>query len=426
VTRTVVVIGSSVGGVNTARALRGEGFEGRIVLVGEETAIPYDKPPLTKQFLAGDWDADQVTLLAPEAAERSGIELRLGAAAARLDVAGRKVLLADGTQLAYDSLVVATGASARPSPWRPRSGVHVVRTLRDSRALREALQSGGPVVVVGGGFIGAEVASTAWALGHDVTVVDPLPAPIGRVVGPEVGRYLTGLHQRHGVKTRFGVGVEAIDGVAGRLRVRLTDGAELTAAIVVVGIGAVPNDGWLAGSGIPVRNGVLCDHFSRATGTSDVYVVGDVARWFHPGHREHTRVEHWTNAVEQAACVAHNITHPGDLRPYRPVEYVWSDQYDWKIQLVGRPAAGTRYVMIGELTGEHPRAAVLYTDDEAGRLCGAVTVSWPKALAQCRRLMTADATFDEARGLLAALAPVPVVPNPASASPGQLSHARER
>jgi phthalate 3,4-dioxygenase ferredoxin reductase component len=424
VTRTVVVIGSSVGGVSTAQALRREGFEGRIVLVGEETATPYDKPPLTKQFLAGDWDADRVTLLRPEAAERSGIELRLGAAATRLDVAGRRVLLADGTQLAYDSLVVATGASARPSPWRAESGVHVVRTLQDSRALREALRSGGPVVVVGGGFIGSEVASTARMLGHEVTVVDPLPVPIGRVVGPEVGRYFTELHHRHGVETRFGVGVEEVDGAAGRLRIRLTDGAELAAATVVVGIGTVLNDGWLAGSGIPLDNGVLCDQFSRAIDAPDVHVVGDVARWFHPGHGEHMRVEHWTNAMEQAVCVAHNIAHPGDLRAYRPVEYVWSDQYDWKIQLVGRPTAGTRFLLLGELVGEEPRAAILYTDG-TGRLCGAVTVNWPRALAQCRRLVTADATLDQARDRLGTLVPPPARPGPTS-SPGQLSPASER
>jgi phthalate 3,4-dioxygenase ferredoxin reductase component len=426
VTRTVVVIGSSVGGVSTAQALRREGFEGRIVLVGEETATPYDKPPLTKQFLAGDWDADRVTLLRPEAAERSGIELRLGAAATRLDVAGRRVLLADGTQLAYDSLVVATGAAARPSPWRPGSGIHVVRTLQDSRALREALRSGGPVVVVGGGFIGAEVASTARVLGHEVTVVDPLPTPIGRVVGPEVGRYFTELHHRHGVETRFGVGVEEVDGAAGRLRIRLTDGAELAAATVVVGIGAIPNDGWLVGSGIPIDNGVLCDQFSRAIDAPDVYVVGDVARWFHPGYREHIRAEHWTNAVEQGACAASNITHPGDLRPYRPVEYVWSDQYDWKIQLVGRPAAGTRFVLIGELTGETPRAAVLYTDGGTRRLCGAVTVNWPRALVQCRRLMTAGATLDEARDRFGALEPASGGPSLPPTSPSELSHARKQ
>ncbi|GAB3353781.1 NAD(P)/FAD-dependent oxidoreductase [Modestobacter lapidis] len=401
--RTVVVVGSSIGGVRTAQALRSEGFDGRVVLVGEEAELPYDKPPLSKQFLSGQWDADRTVLLTPEAAEREGIELRIGVPATRLDVAAKEVHLADGTSLAYDSAVIATGASARPSPWRPESGVHVVRTMADSRALHEDLRREGPVVVVGGGFIGAEVAATASGLGREVTVVDPMPTPIGRVVGPEIGQYFTELHHRHGVATRFGVGVEGIEGSAGDLRVRLTDGTELAAATVVVGIGAVPNDGWLADSGLPIENGVMCDEYSRALDAPDVYAIGDVARWFHPGHREYLRVEHWTNAVEQGVCAAHNIAHPDDLRSYRPVEYVWSDQYDWKVQIVGRPTRGTRHELVGELTGVKPRAAVLYTDED-GHLLGVVTVNWPKALVQCRRMVTEQASFDEALGKVKELA----------------------
>jgi phthalate 3,4-dioxygenase ferredoxin reductase component len=405
VTRTVVVVGSSIGGVRTAQALRSEGFDGRVVLVGEESELPYDKPPLSKQFLAGDWPHDKVLLLTREAAEEDGIELRLGSRATRLDVAGHRVLLADGESLSYDSLVVATGASARPSPWRPDSGVHVVRTLADSRRLHEALMREGPVIVVGGGFIGAEVAATARGLGHEVTVVDPLPTPIGRVVGRDIGQLFSELHHRHGVETRFGVGVDEVVGRAGDLHVGLTDGTRLGGATVVVGIGAVPNDGWLADSGLPIENGVLCDEYSRTLDAPDVFAIGDVARWFHPGHREHVRVEHWTNAVEQGVCAAHNIAHPDDLRSYRPVEYVWSDQYDWKAQIVGRPIHGVRQEIVGTLEGEHPRGAVLYADD-TGRLCGAVTVNWPKALVQCRRLVPQAAPFDDALTRLRELSPV--------------------
>jgi NADPH-dependent 2,4-dienoyl-CoA reductase/sulfur reductase-like enzyme len=411
VTRTVVVVGSSIGGVRTAQALRSEGFDGRIVLVGEETALPYDKPPLSKQFLAGQWDADRTALLTAEAAEREGIELRLGVRATRLDIAAKQVHLADGTRVDYDQAVIATGASARPSPWRPGSGVHVVRTLEDSLALRADLDHDGPVVVVGGGFIGAEAAATARGLGREVTVVDPMPTPIGRVVGPEIGQYFTELHHRHGVATRFGMGVEGIEGAAGDLRVRLTDGSELAAATVVVGIGAVPNDGWLADSGLPIDNGVVCDEYCRALDAPDVFAIGDVARWYHPGHREYVRVEHWTNAVEQGQCAAHNIAHPDDLRSYRPVEYVWSDQYDWKVQIVGRPTRGTQHEVIGELTGVKPRAAVLYTD-ETGMLTGVVTVNWPKALVQCRRLVTEGAPFEDALSRVKELA-VAAPPRPA-------------
>lgn len=176
----------------------------------------------------------------------------------------------------------------------------------------------------------------------------------------------------------------------------------------------MPNDGWLADSGLPLDIGVLCDQFSRAVNAPDVYAIGDVARWFHPGHREHVRVEHWTNAVEQGQCAAHNIAHPEDLRAYRPVEYVWSDQYDWKTQIVGRPTRGAWHEVVGELVGERPRAAVLYADD--GHLCGAVTVNWRKALVQCRRLVTQGAGADEALDRVRALRVAPARPAPAMES----------
>lgn len=401
---TVVVVGSSVAGVRTVQALRSSGFGGRVVLVGEESELPYDKPPLSKQFLAGGWDTAKIRLLTAEQAAELEVELRLGAAAERLDVAGRQLHLADGTVLDWDVVVLATGAAARSSPWPVGSGVHVVRTLADSRALRDDLADTGPVVVVGGGFIGAEVAATAHALGRDVTVVDPLPTPIGRVVGDEVGAHFTALHHRHGVTTRFGTGVESVTGGAGDLVVTLTDGTVLPAATVVVGIGATPNDGWLATSGLLVENGVTCDQHCRAVDSPDVYVVGDLARWYHPGHGEHLRVEHWTNAVDSAVVAAHNIAHPDDLRAHAPVEYVWSDQYDWRIQIVGRPARATRHETVGTLDGATARAAVLYTDD-AGLLSGVVTVNWPKALVTCRRLVSAGAEFADAVAQVQALPP---------------------
>ncbi|HUO38688.1 MAG TPA: FAD-dependent oxidoreductase [Mycobacterium sp.] len=387
---TAVIVGSSVGGVRTARALRSQGFEGRIVLIGEEPELPYDKPPLSKQFLAGVWDEDRVRLLSDDGARTADIELLLGSPAIRLDIASRTVLLADGLSVPYDSLVVATGAHARPAPWPVESGVHVVRTLDDSRRLARDLRSmSGPVVVVGGGFIGAEVAATAHATGRDVTIVDPLHAPIGRVVGDELGVMFTDLHHRHGVRTRFGEGVEAVDGVAGALRVTLTNGEVLLAATVVVGIGAVPNDNWLASSGLLIDNGVVCDQFCRAVDHSRIFAVGDVARWHHIRHGEDIRVEHWTNAADQATCVAHNIVHPDDLRSYAPTEYVWSDQYDWKIQIAGRPARADLLKIIGNLGEEKPRAAAVFSD-KGGILRGAVTVNWPKALLMCRTMIGSE------------------------------------
>jgi NADPH-dependent 2,4-dienoyl-CoA reductase/sulfur reductase-like enzyme len=386
--RTVVIVGSSVGGVRTAKALRSQGFTGRVVVIGGEAHLPYDKPPLSKQFLAGAWDQSRVTMLTAEDAEQANIELRLGSAAERLDMADRAVVLASGTRVAYDVLVVATGAAARPSPWSVDSGIHVVRTLDDTRELTRALAANGPVVVVGGGFIGAEVAATARAAGRDVTIVDPLAAPIGRIVGDELGTMLTGVHARHGVRTRFGIGVESVEGREGELLVTLTDGETLPAATVVVGIGAIPNDGWLASSGLLIDDGVVCDEFCRAVDHPDVYAVGDVARWRHPGHREDVRVEHWTNAAEQSACVAHNICHPDTPRAYAPTEYVWSDQYDWKIQIAGRPNRSALQRIIGDLDGDQAQVAAVYGDRD-GLLRGAVTVNWPKALMLCRRMIGA-------------------------------------
>jgi len=393
--RTVVIVGGSVAGVRTAQALRSEGFVGRVVLVGDEPEMPYDKPPLSKQFLLQEHDQDAVRLLTRDAAERDRIELCLGAAAVSLDTEQHQIQLADGRRLDYDVAVIATGASARRPPWTTSSGVHVMRTLRDSRALRADLEREGPVAVVGFGFIGAEVAASARTRGREVVAVDPLENPLGRLLGPEIGTAIADLHRRHGVVTRFGQGVEDICGTAGGLRVRLGDGSVLEAASAVVGIGVQPNTGWLAGSGLDVGNGVRADEHCRAAEVADVYVVGDVARWYHRRHGEHVRVEHWTHAVEQAVCVAHNIVHPDEPRAYEAVEYAWSDQYDWKVQVAGRPTACAHQVLVGEIGGDRPRCAALSAMPD-GRLAGAAVLNWPKALVQLRRLLGTGGGHDEA------------------------------
>lgn len=409
---SVVIVGSSVGGVRTAQALRRESYAGRIVLIGAESQLPYDKPPLSKQYLSGQWTAERVSLLTAEAAEQAGIELRLGTAAEHLDVAARLVALSDGERIGYDVVVLATGAHARPSPWPVASGLHILRTIEDSHALASDLADQGPVVVVGGGFIGAEVAATARSLGCDVNIVDPLEVPVGRVLGDEIGALFTDLHHRNGVTTHFGTGVESVEGRSGDLTVRLTDGRRLAAATVVVGIGAVPNDDWLASSGLLIDDGVVCDEYCRAAGAPEVFAVGDLARWMHLGHGDSCRVEHWTNAVDQASCVAHNITHPEDLRAYRPVEYVWSDQYDWRIQILGRPTRASGHHLVGDLRrpltpdAAKPRAVALYTDG-SGDLTAAAIVNWPKALITFRKLIGAGTGFDEAIGQLEQLAGTP-------------------
>jgi phthalate 3,4-dioxygenase ferredoxin reductase component len=275
----------------------------------------------------------------------------------------------------------------------------VLRTLSDSAALRARFGPGVAVVFIGAGFIGAEAASAALAAGCEVTLVDVEPVPMQRVAGAAIGAVLSQLHERRGVHTRFGVGVRAITGVEGALTVHLADGTDLPADLVVAGLGAVPNVEWLAGSGVPVDNGVVCDEYLRVVGQPNVYACGDIARYPHAGPAGAGRAEHWTNAAEQARCVAHNIVHPGQPSAYQPSDYAWSDQYDWKVQLIGNPAAGTNEVLIGDLLAERPQAANLYAD-ATGALCGAVVLNWPKALVVCRRLVDQGAALAVAQAQL--------------------------
>lgn len=390
----VVIVGASVAGVATARALRDQGFAGDVVLLGDEAELPYDKPPLSKGLLAGVQSEADIRLLTEREAADARIELRLGVAATSLDLAAREVGLADGTALPYDIAVIATGARARPSPWGRPAGLHLLRTLDDLRALRAELVRGGRLVIVGGGFIGAEAAGTARSMGLDVQIVDPVPVPMGRVLGPELGAVVSGIHAEHGVRTRFGVGVtdvvphdrETTPSGHPALEVQLSDGAALVADIVLVGIGALPNEEWLADSGLVVDNGVVCDEFCHAVGTTDVYAVGDVARWWHPRHAATVRVEHWTTATEQARAVATHIVAPDDAQPFRPVEYVWSDQYDWKFQIAGR--TGSPNPLRIDDPADPRRFAALYSDD-GERFSGALVANAPKALLAVRRAVDA-------------------------------------
>jgi NADPH-dependent 2,4-dienoyl-CoA reductase/sulfur reductase-like enzyme len=392
---TTVIVGSSIGGVRAAQSLRLEGYEGQIILVGEDAELPYDKPPLSKSVLAGKAEESSIRLLTREQAEEARIQLVLGHKATGIDVAGNLLLLQDHEPLHFDNLVIATGASARPSPWGQRPGIHVLRSLDDARKLRANLLKGGELAVIGAGFIGAEAAATARSLGLEVTVIDPLPVPMSRIFNPEIGLWFGDLHRNNGVTTIFGTGVETIEGEQGSFTLRLTNGQKVEAATVLVGIGAVPNDAWLGSSGLLVDNGVVLDEFCRAVDAPHVYGVGDVARWRHSKHGEDIRIEHWTNAVEQAACVAYNITHPDSPRAYTPVEYVWSDQHDWKIQVVGRVGGNADHITMGH-PEIHGRFAALYTTDGVN-LRGAAIVNWPKALLACRRGMATGITVQELR-----------------------------
>jgi phthalate 3,4-dioxygenase ferredoxin reductase subunit len=395
----VVIVGASVGGVRTARALRAEGFTGPITLVGEEPELPYDRPPLSKQVLTGAWPAERAGLLTAQAAADAGVELRLGEAARSLDTEARRVHLADGEVLPYDDLVIATGASARPSPWQPESGVYTLRTLADCRTLKKCFADGASVVMIGGGFIGAEAAAAARSAGCDVTLVDAVAVPMERAAGPVVGALLADVQRRNGTRTRFGVGVRSVTGRAGDLVVTLSDASVVRAEAVVVGIGAIPNDQWLQGSGLTIEDGVVCDAYLEAAGVTHVFAIGDVARWPHPELDAQVRSEHWTNAADQARCVARAIARPGARERYQPSDYIWSDQYDWKLQLAGQRSRAVAEWVIGTADAQRPRVTVLH-EDAAGQLCGAVCLNWPKAFVQCRRLLDERAPVARARELL--------------------------
>ena len=395
----VAIIGASLAGLRTAEGLRRGGFEGRITLVGDEPHLPYSRPPLSKQVLAGSWEPDRAQLRAGDALDELDLDLRVGSRAVGLDPERRVVALDDG-EIDYDEVVIATGASPRHLSGGERPGVHVLRTLDDALALRDAMAAGPRVVVVGAGFIGAEVAATARGRGLDVTVVEPLPAPMVRGLGVELGEVAAAMHREQGVDLRCGIGVQRLEGDGAVTGVVLDDGTVIPADLVVVGIGVVPNTSWLDGSGLVVDDGVVCDETLASVGVDHVWAVGDIARWHHPGFDEPVRFEHWTVAAEHGQAVAENIlAGPGGAQPHGPVPYVWSDQYGTKIQIVGRPGAGDQLDVVHGSLDERRFVAVHSRD---GVVTGAVGFSSPRALMALHvRLGHDRLRVDEAREVAA-------------------------
>jgi NADPH-dependent 2,4-dienoyl-CoA reductase/sulfur reductase-like enzyme len=407
----VVVVGTSVGGIRTGQALRATGYTGEVVLVGAEDVAPYDKPPLSKQVLVGAQTAADIPLLGPDGWAGAGLTPMLGRAAVRLDPVGKQVILSDGEPVDYDAVVLATGAEPRSIPAPEGSLVRTVRELRDSEAIRAQFSRGGPVVVVGSGFIGAEVASSARQLGLEATILEALPEPFARVLGPEVAARISRLHADAGVAVLGSAAVARVESLAdGTGVVHLADGRRLPAATVVVGIGVVPATGWLEDSGLDLQRGVVTDEYCRASGAPDVYAVGDVARWFDVRSGEHRLVEHWTNAVEQANLVAHNLLHPDELRPHVKAPYFWSDQHGLKIQMVGRIHPDDRVSFLRFATSAGDKDVALYSRD--GGFSAAVVLGWPRAVVACRQAWERGEDLAQVTGRLSALAtattPVPV------------------
>ena len=335
----VVVVGASLGGIRTVQGVVRRLPDADVVLVAGEPGAPdgiaADRPPLSKTVLA-DPTVTPSPLASPDSLGAQVVPGR----AVDLDTGARQVSLHGGRRLDYDHLVIATGSSPRSLPGlEPRPGVFLLRSAADSLALRAACTPGARVVVVGGGFIGAEVAWTLHVAGHPVSVVEPLPALMLRGLGPVLGAAFTRRHAAAGIDVRLGAGVAAIEGTDRVEGVRLVDGTLLQADVVVLGLGTEPETAWLRGSGLDLRDGVVCDEHLAARGASGVWAVGDVARWRHPRYGEDVRVEHWTNAVECAGVVAAGIA--GEPTPHAAVPYVWTEQLGGRLQVFGpgAPAA---------------------------------------------------------------------------------------
>jgi NADPH-dependent 2,4-dienoyl-CoA reductase/sulfur reductase-like enzyme len=329
------IVGASLAGLNAGLELRRRGFAGRLVMIGDEPHRPYDRPPLSKQLLRGDWRDAQADLHFEEDELRA--EWRLGRKAVSLDAAARRIGLDDGSEESFPGgIVIATGASPRMLPGAKLAGVHVVRSLDDMIALRRDVADAQSVVVIGAGFVGQEVAASCRAMGKTVTMIEAT-APARHVVGEDVAMRIAAMHRHEGVDLRLGVSVAALEGEERLEGVRLSDGGLVPATVAVVGIGVHPATEWLEESGLTLDNGVLCDETCLAA--PGIVACGDIARWPNRRYGEFRRVEHWDNAVRMGVHAARRLRaaegEPEATQPYTPVPWFWSDQYGRKFQLVG-------------------------------------------------------------------------------------------
>ena len=377
--------------------------------MGAEAEQPYDRPPLSKKVLAGEWEPERIALFREGEVEAMQLQLRLGAAATALSLTTRAVTLGDGSNVAFDGLVVATGSATRRLPHQLEDpSVLELRSLADALALRQRLIGGGQrVTIVGAGFIGLEVAATARQLGNEVVVLEGLPAPLVRALGAEMGRAVTAIHADHEVAIHCGVSVQGMARHGDALAVSIIgangDAQQIESDLVVVGIGVSPATGWLRDSGLEIRDGVVCDATLNA-GPAGVYAAGDIARW--PNAQfdgEEMRVEHWTNASEQGLHVAKNLMAEANGEPtsaYSAVPFFWSEQYGMRVQFMGR-AAGDDDVRIVKGSVEDRAFLALY--GKHGRLRGALALAMPKPLMQTRKMLLEGLSFDEAIEDVAAL-----------------------
>jgi 3-phenylpropionate/trans-cinnamate dioxygenase ferredoxin reductase component len=382
--RRVVIVGAGLAGMAAASELRGLGWDGSIALVGAEDHLPYERPPLSKGVLSGERDTESLSPLGAAWYEEQGVHLFLGRPAERLDVVAREVVLSDGEKLAFDALLLATGGSPRRLPHTPSGRVHYLRTIEDAASLRADVRRGGHLIVVGGGFIGCEVAASARALDSEVTMVEALGSPLERVLGPRLGRVFERIHRDEGVTLRMHESVVAMEDRQERVLVTTTSGARLEGDAALVGIGILPDVRLALDAGLAVGDGVLVDEYCRTSGPG-VYAAGDLASHLHPLFNRRLRVEHYDNALKQGAAAGASML--GASSPYVDPHWFWSDQYGCNLQTVGLPLAGDQTIERGR---PEERDGIVFSLAE-GVLVGAVGLNRGRDVRRARKLIAARA-----------------------------------
>ena len=389
--RTFVIAGGGLAGAKAAETLRQEGFDGRIVMVCAEDELPYERPPLSKSYLAGAQARGDAAVHDAGFYAEQDIELLLGVEATELDPGAHAVTLSRGRPLRYDRLLIATGAVPRrpPIPGAHLDGVHVLRTLHDADVLREQLVAGARLAVIGAGWIGCEVTASARGRGAEVTLLEAADVPLERVLGPRLGAFFAGVHREHGVDVRTGAGVARIAGHGRAERVELADGSSVAADLVLLGVGVAPDTRLAATAKLAFGDGIVTDALLR-TSAPDVFAAGDVAAAEHPRYGRPVRVEHWANALNQGVAAGRSMLDRGE--PYARLPYFFSDQYDVGMEYAGLHAPTDRLVLRGDLAERRFRA---FWADDAGRVTAGMHVGDWDAIETIKALVERRATVDE-------------------------------
>lgn len=390
--RTFVIVGAGLAGARAAETLRSEGFDGRVVLLGTEPHRPYNRPPLSKGYLRGEAKPDEVWVHEAGFYGANDIELRLGRTAAALDTTDRIVELDDGDRLRYDRLLLATGAEPRrlEVPGADLAGVHYLRTIDDADALRERLDQGGRLTVIGAGWIGIEIAASARQAGMDVTVIAPDKLPLARILGDELGTIYRDLHVEHGVTFRLGESVVALEGDGRVQRVRTDGGDAIDCDLVVAGIGVTPRTALAEAAGLAVDNGVLVDQHLQ-TSVAGIYAAGDIANAEHPFYGQRVRVEHWANAINQGPVAAHAML--GQPASFDKLPFFYSDQYDTGMEYSGYTRSWDKVVVRGDPATREFIAFWL----QDGRVVAGMNMNIWDVNEHLQQLITSRAVVDEAR-----------------------------